>query len=59
MCSSRLWIVTSECVCDMVTYEQIAEHLGHDIVVAQYGDGVNVAVECETCWCVIVDCDRP
>lgn len=30
-------------------YEGLKEHIGHDIVCVEYSNGVNVAVECETC----------
>jgi len=39
-------------------YKKIKRHVGHDIVAVEYGDGVNVAIECETCSEVIVDEDR-
>lgn len=46
-----------------VTYRKIREHIGHQIVVVGYAHEPagfrNVAVECETCSCVIVDADRP
>jgi hypothetical protein len=43
-------------------YEKIANHIGHNIEVASYGnptfDIVNVAVECMDCYEVIVDADK-
>lgn len=51
------------------SYEDLIEHVGHEIVCVTYGgkltpdgatiDAVNVAIECETCGCVLVDFDRP
>ena len=39
-------------------YETIANHIGHNIEVASYGDPIlNVAVECMDCYEVIVDAD--
>lgn len=40
------------------TYEDLAEHVGHEIVCVEYGDGANVAVECETCGTVLLDFDK-
>jgi len=40
-------------------YSDLKEHLGHKIVVAEYGDGDNIAIECEDCGCVLVDFDKP
>ncbi len=43
-------------------YKELLEHRGHKIVCVSYGsmDGepVNVAIECETCNCVLVEFDR-
>jgi hypothetical protein len=40
-------------------YEKIANHIGHNIEVASYGDPIlNVAVECMDCHEVIVDADN-
>jgi hypothetical protein len=37
-------------------YEKIANHIGHNIEVASYGDPIlNVAVECMDCHEVLVD----
>lgn len=45
-------------------YYDLRSHVGHEIVVASYGLGIdgepdNVAIECETCMCVLVDYDHP
>lgn len=44
-------------------YNDLMEHQGHHLVVVAYGNeekpNVNVAIECETCDCVLVDFDRP
>jgi hypothetical protein len=41
-------------------YEKIANHIGHNIEVASYGDPIlNVTVECMDCHEVIVDVDSP
>jgi hypothetical protein len=39
------------------SFEELYPHIGHDIVCVIYGDQ-NVAIECETCMCVLVDFDR-
>jgi len=39
-------------------YDKLAEHIGHNVVVVTYGDGENVAIECEDCCTVLVDEDR-
>ena len=36
-------------------YKGIMEHYGHDIEVANYGEGTNVAIECATCYTVLID----
>lgn len=41
------------------SFEDLITHVGHEIVCVTYGDNLNVAVECETCGCVLVDFDRP
>ena len=38
-------------------FAKIKEHIGHKIVAVMYGNQ-NVAIECETCNCVIIDADR-
>lgn len=43
------------------SYDELKNHVGHDVIVAHYaGDGpfANVAVECETCGCVLFDYDN-
>ena len=45
---------------DAITvYAGLAEHVGHQIVCVDYAGGENVAIECETCGCVLIDADRP
>lgn len=39
-------------------YNELKRHVGHDIVCVSYGDGVNVAVECEDCNEVLLDYDK-
>jgi hypothetical protein len=39
-------------------YDDLRQHLGHRVVVAEYGGGDNVALECEDCAEVLVDFDR-
>ena len=38
-------------------YGNLKEHLGHEIVIADY-HGQNIAIECETCHCVLQDFDK-
>lgn len=43
-------------------YEELRGHVGHNIEVVRYGPAkrpMNVAIECETCGCVLLDFDRP
>ena len=46
-------------------YEELRQHVGHEIVVVVYRDGypdgdpMNVALECETCNMVLLDFDHP
>ena len=53
-------------------FEELLEHFGHKIVIVKYSPGIrnahtglplyppcNVAIECETCECVLIDFDRP
>jgi hypothetical protein len=40
------------------TYKELKRHIGHKIVCVQYGEGENVAVECETCNEVLLDFDK-
>lgn len=40
---------------------ELLNHQGHEIVIARYeaeGEPVNVAIECETCYEVLVDYER-
>lgn len=42
-------------------YKDLKRHIGHKIVCVGYGEKknpVNVAVECETCYEVLLDYDR-
>ncbi len=39
-------------------YEKIKEHIGHKIECVEYGDGLNVAIECMDCYEVIIDEDK-
>lgn len=38
-------------------YESLKSHVGHKIACVMYGDGENVAVECEDCCEVLMDYD--
>ena len=46
-------------------YEDLKEHVGHDVVVVAYkepgskDEPVNVAIECETCGVVLISFDKP
>jgi hypothetical protein len=43
-------------------YTELREHVGHEIVCVAYGTmpiAHNVALECETCGCVLLDFDHP
>lgn len=44
-------------------YRELREHIGHDIVCVNYGtegqEPENIALECETCGCVLIDFDKP
>jgi uncharacterized protein with PIN domain len=43
-------------------YEDLKEHLTHSISLTWYGDKsdpVNVAIECDTCACILVDASKP
>ena len=43
-------------------YNDLKAHIGHKIKCVCYGkkkDPVNVAIECETCGCVLVDFEKP
>lgn len=39
-------------------YTELKAHVGHKFSCVSYGDDDNVAVECETCNCVLFDYDR-
>jgi len=47
------------------SFDDLIPHVGHEIVCVTYStdaaqeDAINVAIECETCGCVLVDFDRP
>ena len=40
-------------------YRDIHKHTGHKLECVSYGNGVNVAIECVTCGCVLLDADLP
>lgn len=40
-----------------ILYEKLLDHFGHDIVIASYADGLNLAIECEECNEVIISED--
>jgi hypothetical protein len=39
-------------------YGDLAVHFGHDLTVALYGEGDNIAIECEECSEVLLDFDN-
>jgi len=44
------------------SFEELMWHVGHNIVVATYGDSgivYNVAIECEDCHVVLLDFNNP
>ena len=45
------------------SYADLIQHDGHNVVVVSYGypevGTVNVAIECEDCYTVLLDFDRP
>lgn len=41
----------------VTTHAELAHHLGHRIVCTEYGNGENIAIECEKCWTVITSFD--
>jgi hypothetical protein len=42
------------------SFEELRHHIGHKIVCVSYGQHPdNVAVECETCWEVLISFDKP
>ena len=44
------------------TFTELSRHIGHAVAVVEYagqeGNAVNVAVECETCFEVLMDYER-
>jgi hypothetical protein len=40
------------------TYNELADHYGHSLNVAIYGDQTNIAIECENCNEVLLDFDN-
>jgi hypothetical protein len=40
-------------------YRKLRAHVGHSIVCTLYGEGENVAIECEDCYEVLIDFDHP
>ena len=38
-------------------YKMLERHIGHDVEIVSYGDGVNISLECNDCGCVIFDTD--
>ncbi|MBP1308992.1 hypothetical protein JOD82_002012 [Paenibacillus sp. 1182] len=39
-------------------YKELIHHVGHEIACVTYGENDNVAIECETCNCVLIDYDK-
>jgi hypothetical protein len=39
-------------------YQELMQHVGHDIETITYGNHDNVAIECTTCYEVLVDYDK-
>lgn len=37
--------------------KELTAHIGHQIHCVQYGEGMNVAVECEDCGTILLDFD--
>lgn len=42
-----------------VTYAELHKHLGHDVEIANYGNGEELTIECRDCGRIIVFCPRP
>jgi hypothetical protein len=40
-------------------YFQLREHIDHTLEVVSYAGGVNIAIECIDCGCVLIDADDP
>lgn len=38
-------------------YKSLQYHIGHNVEIASYGDGINISLECIDCGCVIFDTD--
>ena len=38
-------------------YEILSQHAGHDVSIANYGNGINMTLECNDCNCVLFDTD--
>lgn len=38
-------------------YKTLERHVGHDVSIVSYGDGLNISLECNDCGCVIFDTD--
>jgi len=39
------------------SYKQLKRHVGHNICCVDYGDGENIAIECEDCNEILMDFD--
>ena len=46
-----------------ITFDEIANHVGHEVIVVGYGRHgkvyAGVAIECVTCDCALLEWDRP
>lgn len=40
-------------------YNGIRGHVGHELMCVEYGEGENVAIQCETCGEILVEENRP
>jgi len=43
-------------------FEELSWHVGHDVEVVEYkrgGHTYNIAIECNNCGTVLLDCDNP
>ena len=40
------------------SYQELMQHVGHDIEAITYGNFGNVAIECTTCYEVLIDYDK-
>ena len=43
----------------MSFYEKLRQHVGHNLTVVDYGDGLEYSVECEDCHEVIISEEHP